>query len=247
MDQSTLVSTLATPGQRHSPCILVSTRSSIVKQRRASPFNVRVFAHPNRMEVVWEQFIQRGFPNSVVKLLFVSTRDATTIAYQSAWKSWCNCCSQRCSNPLPCDLHIVLEYLAYLSHYGKAYFTIYIHRSMLSVTLPSIDGFPLGKIPLVKQLMKGCFNYHPPAPKYSSMWDPDVLPQLMTQSGDKSSLNFKILSRKVMNSLALALLLRVSKIASIDRESVHFLRSGVTFSFQASKIAKIGSPSIFLS
>lgn len=75
------------------------------------------------------------------------------------------------ANPLPGNLNLVLEYLAYLSHSGKAYPTISIHRSMLSVTLPSVDCLSLGQHLEVKQLMKGCFNSHPPAPKYSSMWE----------------------------------------------------------------------------
>ncbi|KZS07305.1 Uncharacterized protein APZ42_028995 [Daphnia magna] len=106
MDQSALVPTPATPGQRHSRVILF--RTDLLLSSKGEP-------HP-------------------------LTSDNSLIL--TAW-----------------------------SHSGKAYPTISIHRSMLSVTLPSVDCLSLGQHLEVKQLMKGCFNSHPPAPKYSSMWE----------------------------------------------------------------------------
>jgi hypothetical protein len=106
---------------------------------------------------------------------------------------------------------------------------------MLSVTLDPIAGFPTGQHPLVKQMMKGCFNIRPLAPKYSSMRDPDVVLEFMVKSGDNDSLKFASLSKKLVTALALATLLRVSEIASIDRKSVCFSGAGVTFSLSKAR------------
>lgn len=46
---------------------------------------------------------------------------------------------------------------------------------MLSFTLSPVDGFAKGSHPLVKKLMDGCCNLNPPQPRYTSMWDPDVV------------------------------------------------------------------------
>ena len=50
---------------------------------------------------------------------------------------------------------------------GKAYSTINVYRSMLSVTLPQVDGQDVGKHPTVIKVMKGIFNSNPPKPQYA--------------------------------------------------------------------------------
>ena len=136
---------------------------------------------------------------------------------------------ERGSDPLSSNLNAILEYLGNLSRSGKAFNTINIHRSMLSATLDPVEGFPVGRHPMVKQLLKGCFNYQPPAHKYSSMWDSDMVLDFMSRCGSNESLTLSVLSKKLVTALALATLLRVSEIASITRESVVFNSSGVVF------------------
>lgn len=58
---------------------------------------------------------------------------------------------------------------------------------MLGCTLPSVDSSPLGQHPLVKQLLKGCFNSNSPLPRYSSTWNPDdVLHYIMAVGPNES-------------------------------------------------------------
>ena len=91
------------------------------------------------------------------------------------------------------NLNPILEYLANLSRSDKAFNTINIHRSMLSATLDLAEGFPVGRHPMmVKQLLKGCFNYQPPAPKYSSMWNPDMVLYFMWRCGSNDFLSVSV-------------------------------------------------------
>lgn len=46
-----------------------------------------------------------------------------------------------------------LDFLSLLVSGGKAYRTVNVHRSMLLSTLGKLDGFDLGKHPLVVKLM----------------------------------------------------------------------------------------------
>ena len=58
----------------------------------------------------------------------------------------------------------VLDFLSSLVSEGKSYRTINVYRSMLSSTLGKLDGFDLGKHPLVLRLMRGVYNKIPPIP-----------------------------------------------------------------------------------
>ena len=128
------------------------------------------------------------------------------------------------------SLNGVLEFLASLHASGKAYSTINVHRSMLSKTLPPIDGRPLGHHPFVKSLLSGCYNLNPPKPRYDSTWDPGLVIRYVSSLGNNASLSLSVLAHKTVTLIALATLLRVTELASIVFESVAFSVDGVRFS-----------------
>lgn len=127
------------------------------------------------------------------------------------------------------NLSNVLSYLYSLFSDGKAYSTINIHRSMLSVTLDPINGHPVGSHPLVIQLFKGIYNSKPPQPKYSTSWDADaVLAHL--GSLNNNNLTISQLSQKLVTLLALATLFRSCELTYIDLKSISFSSKAVSFS-----------------
>ena len=81
---------------------------------------------------------------------------------------------------------------------------------MLSATLDKIEGFDVGKNPLVITLMLGIFNSNPPKPRYKSfLIKNSVLPYL------SAKISFKNISILAM-ILVLTSLFRVSEIAAIE-------------------------------
>ena len=42
---------------------------------------------------------------------------------------------------------------------------------MFSTTLPAVDGYEIGKYPLVCRLLRGVFNKRTPAVRYAYFWD----------------------------------------------------------------------------
>lgn len=100
---------------------------------------------------------------------------------------------------------------------------------MLSKTLSIIDGLPVGMHPLVKQLLSACFNLNPPKPRYESTWDSDIVIRYALASEPNESLSIASLSHKVVSLLALASLLRVGELSSIDFQSVRFADGRVCF------------------
>ena len=176
------------------------------------------------MEVVRRRLQQRGFSRETVELLLASNGATTTTAYQTAWNDWSGWCAERDFDPLRSDVATSLSFLSHVHLRGTSYSFLNICRSMLSSTLDPIDGLPLGCHPLIKRLLKGCYNLRTPLPKYRSTWDPDQVLQFMSSHDDD-----KYLAHKLATLLALATLCRVGELASIDRASIEFTPIGVSF------------------
>lgn len=183
----------------------------------------------SRLEIVRTTFRRQGLSEKVVNLLLASNRPTTIAAYNSSWRNWGDLCVRRGQDPLSPPLASVLEYLTELHESGKSYSSINSHRSMLSRTLPHVNGRPIGVHPLVKNLLTACYNLNPPKPKYSGTWDPDLVLRHLSPVGPNSELPLPVLSQKVVILVALACLLRVSEIASIDASSLSFSSTGAKF------------------
>lgn len=117
---------------------------------------------------------------------------------------------------------------------------------MLLSTLGKLDGFDLGKHPLVVKLMRGVYNKKPSTPKYSRFWEVDSVIEFLISLGPNSDLTFKNLSMKLAILLALSSLCRVSELASIDRDSVILLNNlpSLNSALQVITVEKLLPPSL---
>ena len=59
--------------------------------------------------------------------------------------------------------------------FNKSYSTINSYRSALSSMLLPLDGYSVGKHPVIARLLKGMFHVRPPEPRYSFTRDFIVL------------------------------------------------------------------------
>ena len=164
----------------------------------------------SRLDVVRKGFKDSGLSERAVQLLVGSNRENTSACYQSSWNCLLYWCAQRNQYPLSAYLTVVLDFLSDLHGEGKEYRSINVYRSMLSATLDKIEGFDVGKNPLVITLMLGIFNSNPPKPRYKSfLIKNSVLPYL------SAKISFKNISILAM-ILVLTSLFRVSEIAAIE-------------------------------
>lgn len=108
-------------------------------ERSASPAeNGRITV--SRVEALGRRYRLQGFSAEVDQLLLEEFRPSTESAYESTWRNWMRWCIKRGKNPLSTYLGNILEFLSSLRVAGKAYNTIDVHRSMLSMTLDSLEG-----------------------------------------------------------------------------------------------------------
>ena len=71
-------------------------------------------------------------------------------------------------------------------------------RSAVSMTHEHIEGIPVGKHPLISQLLKGMYNLRPPQPRYSTTWDVDIVIRYLQSLGSNDGLSLKVLSQKLL-------------------------------------------------
>ena len=86
----------------------------------------------------------------------------------------------------------VVNYLSTLFNEGLQYQTVNAHRSAISAYHNFINGKPIEKHPKVCALLTGIFNERPPQPRYSFIWNVDVV---LTYIKNNMSANYKFLRK----------------------------------------------------
>ena len=157
----------------------------------------------SRVACLRESYRAGGLSEGVVQLLRSSWRSSTETAYSSAWRQWDSWCTQRGLDPLSAPVSSVLEFLFCQYTQGKQYRTINTIRSAISMTHQEVDGTRVGQHPLVTRLLKGVFNSRPPALRYSSTWDVDMVLAYLKSLSQNEELTFATLSHKLAMLMAL--------------------------------------------
>ena len=113
------------------------------------------------------------------------------------------------------------------------------------MTLPIIDGLPVGQHPLVSRLMKGVYNQRPPTRRLFPSWDAGAVIQMFRAWPSPHSLHDQI--RKSAFLLAMASTRRPSELASlrvsdnflsVNNTSARFVPSQLSKTDKAGKMGK---------
>ena len=96
-----------------------------------------------------------------------------------------------------------MNYLSTLFDKGFQYQTVNSHRSTISAYHNFINGEPIGKHPNCA-LLTGIFYERPPQPRYTFIWDADVV---LTYIKNNMSLNFLLSEKKLTCKLTMLLAL----------------------------------------
>ena len=92
-----------------------------------------------------------------------------------------------------------------------------------------VDGVRIGQHPLVTRMLKGIFNSPPPAPRYTSTWDVDMVLSYLESSPVNSQLPLQTLAHKVAMLFALANTDRCSNLAALHLNHHTYQVNGVQF------------------
>jgi len=141
---------------------------------------------------------------AAAKLISSSRKSSSSNNYESSWRKWVGWCSKRKIDPIHCDITPSLDFLGELFEADYEYRTINCHRSAISAYHSLIDGKRVGSNAKVCDLLSGVFNSRPPQPKYTFIWDIQiVLNYIKSNWSNNENLSDKQLSLKLSMLLAL--------------------------------------------
>ena len=141
-----------------------------------------------RMEGLRGHLRAEAISEGAINLILASWREKTNATYNSAWRKWERWCTTHNTDPFSANIANVLEFLTEEFKAGRGYRSLNCYRSAISSTHLPIQGFAVGKHPLVCRLLKGTFNLRPPQPKYFCFWEVGKVLSFLHQSGDNANL-----------------------------------------------------------
>lgn len=130
----------------------------------------------------------------------------------------------------------MVNFLAHLFNQGYQYRSLNSYRSAISSVHEKVDGYEVGKHPLVVRLIKGAFHERPPQPRYSETWDVAKVTSYLEHLGNNASLSLNDLTHKTVMLMALTRPSRAADLANLSLEHRKYSPEGVTFA--PTKLAK---------
>ena len=143
--------------------------------RRGTPPSSEQHSESSSMEGFGGPRNSKELSKAASTLIRNSRAKGTRDRYSSAWKNFMGWCSEREVDPSSCTIETILNYLSSMFEKGLEYSTINGHRSAISAFHPMIEGKPIGQHPKVTALMKGISRERPQIPKYTHIWDVDIV------------------------------------------------------------------------
>ena len=225
---SELVPVNSVPLHRLSLTDPTSSRSDTAHGQHRSSKSKRSYS-TGRLAYLGKFLRERGVSAEAQELMLSAWRSSTNKNYDSAWRKWEDFCNDRNINLFSASIESILSFLASQFHKGHQYRSLNIYRSAISSIHPRIDGFEIGKHPMVIRLMKGIFNKRPPLPKYTTTWSVGDVLKYLRSLGCSSDLSLKDLSYKFATLLALVTAGRSSDLVLLSVNHFTSTREGIKF------------------
>jgi len=172
---TTLVSKTSRNECGTSSSIASNTKFTDKSKTRGASTNTKQILKTGDLDSFRKKLSSEGILDKAASLITGSRRKGTNANYESAWRKWSDWCCRKEIDPFGCNLKFILDFLAELFDLGFSYSSIGTHRSAISAYHDLIDGLAIGKHSRVCALMTSIFNKRPPTPKYTFIWDVEIV------------------------------------------------------------------------
>ncbi len=169
-----------------------------------------------------QKFRSEGLSLRATELAEKAWRPTTQGQYRTYIKKWCEFCSTRKIDAHSAPLSEVAEFLTDLYHAGFTYSAINTARSALSNILPDYQGKPVGQNFVICKILKGIYQSRPSFPRYSEIWDVDIVLKYLQKQSPCNNLDLKSLSQKIVTLLAVLTGHRCQTLRSIKCKNITF-------------------------
>ena len=120
-------------------------------------------------------FKNRNFSAESVSIMCASWRQSILKQYEIYFKKSLSFCGLQQIDPMQYNEVVAVTFLTELFNTGIGYSAINTARSALSTVLLNSAGVPIENCPDVKRFLKGVFELRPSMPKYTFIWDVEVI------------------------------------------------------------------------
>ncbi|XP_068707071.1 uncharacterized protein [Montipora foliosa] len=144
--------------------------------------------------------VPQGVEGEPLNIIPDSWRTGTRKQYQTyvtAWLKFCKDTSIRYTYP---TLQQVLDFLTHQSK-TVGYSAVATARGALSSFI-TLDGIKVGEHPLVSRFMSGLFNQKPALPRYTEIWNPQIVLNYLKTFPAVDSMSLKQLALKLLMLMA---------------------------------------------
>ena len=134
---------------------------------------------------------------SAKEVLMGSWRTGTTKQYQTYLTKWLSYCNEYAVDVFRSGVNQGVEFLVTLFRTGLDYSAVNTARSALSSIVTLNDGTKFGEHPLVCRCLKGIYELRPALPKYTQIWDINIVLHFLKTFDFACKLSLKDLSLKL--------------------------------------------------
>ena len=183
------------------------------------------------LEAVKTAWLERGISEQVASRAAGSKRKSTYATYDSRLHLYYKWCRQKSVDPLQASVDEIGRFLEFLFQEGRQVRTISGYRAAISVVHHGWNGVPVGRHPLLSQMMKAFFLKRPPQRTLVPSWNlPLVLMKLCLPPFEPMhSADMKFVAWKTLFLVAAASARRRSTLhaLSIEEGHIQWSREGV--------------------
>ncbi|XP_071483612.1 uncharacterized protein [Diadema antillarum] len=182
-------------------------------------------------EVLKLPFENSGMSSRTVDILAASWRASTQRQYCTYIRKWRKFCTLKKESHLHAKINFVLEFFTHMFYEENlSYSAINSARSALATFLVLEDEqFTVSTHPLLSRFMRGVFQLRPPRPRYSEIWDVNIVFRYLRSLAPANSLSLKQLTMKLCMLLALISTQRVQTLHCLNLDSMILKQSMVSF------------------
>lgn len=181
------------------------------------------------MSCIRESYEIKGYSDKVIDILMASWRSSTKKQYDVYYKKWNIFCVDTHTDPVSPSIQNILDFLSGLYHAGLGYSALNTAKSALSSLIHLSGQVPLGNHPLICRFMRGVFQQRPSLPRYTEIWDVNIVLSYLRKLSPVESLSLKDLTLKLTMLLTLLSGQRVQTIHLLDLSSMTINNSSCTF------------------
>jgi hypothetical protein len=157
------------------------------------------------------------------EIVWSAFSDSTLVKYKTALRLWVRWCRKEGVSILSHDAKHLASALAWCNSEGKSARQCENVRSAVSTIVGLHTGVQLGTAKLTSLIIRGLHKLQQARPRYSSVWDSDILHRYLESLGEDKRLLSVTLAAKLASLLLLHCYVRFTEMASIPMNKVVFI------------------------